>query len=250
MYFYEEGECITNTESALSKPSSFAKEENEKVVYFQNGCLTKLQSQGRFRSNLYLVPTNPRILDSTTTSAETATATESAEKAEETDAPEKESVAPTTAHPEENSKEREEPVEIKSSESTGSGREPSESAEQSSVEASTVSDEISSVPPADITNEKSTEDSTSAEVVDTTTSGQERETDPEEGFEEGEDYSAEEENEDDGRMPPEDRAMEKLSKKGEKAGYIKYKKHPKNFASKTAKLSHKKVQIKEEVSLC
>ncbi|KAE9414128.1 hypothetical protein Angca_002505 [Angiostrongylus cantonensis] len=37
MYFYEEGECITNSESALSKPSSFAKEENEKVVYFQNG---------------------------------------------------------------------------------------------------------------------------------------------------------------------------------------------------------------------
>ncbi|VDM59726.1 unnamed protein product [Angiostrongylus costaricensis] len=45
MYFYEEGECITNSESALSKPSSFAKEENEKVVYFQNGCLTKTKAQ-------------------------------------------------------------------------------------------------------------------------------------------------------------------------------------------------------------
>lgn len=45
MYFYEEGECITNSESALSKPSSFAKEENEKVVYFQNGCLTKIKAQ-------------------------------------------------------------------------------------------------------------------------------------------------------------------------------------------------------------
>ncbi|ETN70668.1 PAN domain protein [Necator americanus] len=32
MYFYEEGECITNTESALSKPNSFAKEENEKAT--------------------------------------------------------------------------------------------------------------------------------------------------------------------------------------------------------------------------
>ncbi|KJH42352.1 hypothetical protein DICVIV_11663 [Dictyocaulus viviparus] len=45
MYFYEEGECITNTESALSKPNSFTREENEKVVYFQNGCLTKIQKQ-------------------------------------------------------------------------------------------------------------------------------------------------------------------------------------------------------------
>ncbi|GMT06306.1 hypothetical protein PENTCL1PPCAC_28480, partial [Pristionchus entomophagus] len=41
MYFYEEGECITNTESALSRPASFAREDTEKVIYFQNGCLTR-----------------------------------------------------------------------------------------------------------------------------------------------------------------------------------------------------------------
>uniref|UniRef100_A0A8R1DJU5 Apple domain-containing protein n=1 Tax=Caenorhabditis japonica TaxID=281687 RepID=A0A8R1DJU5_CAEJA len=38
MYFYEDGECITNKESALTKPSGFTKEENDKVIYFQNGC--------------------------------------------------------------------------------------------------------------------------------------------------------------------------------------------------------------------
>ncbi|EGT54891.1 hypothetical protein CAEBREN_18872 [Caenorhabditis brenneri] len=38
MYFYEDGECITNKESALSKPAGFMKEENDKVIYFQNGC--------------------------------------------------------------------------------------------------------------------------------------------------------------------------------------------------------------------
>ncbi|CAB3401097.1 unnamed protein product [Caenorhabditis bovis] len=43
MFFYEDGECITNKESALSKPMAFTKEENDKVVYFQNGCdLSKL----------------------------------------------------------------------------------------------------------------------------------------------------------------------------------------------------------------
>ncbi|GMR60574.1 hypothetical protein PMAYCL1PPCAC_30769, partial [Pristionchus mayeri] len=41
MYFYEEGECITNTESALSRPASFAREDTEKVIYFQNGCLAR-----------------------------------------------------------------------------------------------------------------------------------------------------------------------------------------------------------------
>lgn len=38
MYFYEDGECITNKESALTKPAGFTKEENDKVIYFQNGC--------------------------------------------------------------------------------------------------------------------------------------------------------------------------------------------------------------------
>ncbi|VDM41131.1 unnamed protein product [Toxocara canis] len=48
MYFYEEGECITNTESALSKPSSFAREESDKVIYFQNGCNIVLEKQKLF----------------------------------------------------------------------------------------------------------------------------------------------------------------------------------------------------------
>uniref|UniRef100_A0A914WD04 Apple domain-containing protein n=1 Tax=Plectus sambesii TaxID=2011161 RepID=A0A914WD04_9BILA len=39
MFFYEEGECITNTESAESMPEVFAKEEVDKVVYFENACL-------------------------------------------------------------------------------------------------------------------------------------------------------------------------------------------------------------------
>ncbi|CAI2355563.1 unnamed protein product [Caenorhabditis sp. 36 PRJEB53466] len=38
MYFYEDGECITNKESALTKPSGFTKEESDRVIYFQNGC--------------------------------------------------------------------------------------------------------------------------------------------------------------------------------------------------------------------
>lgn len=39
MFYYEEGECITNTESAESMPEVFAKEEIDKVVYFENACL-------------------------------------------------------------------------------------------------------------------------------------------------------------------------------------------------------------------
>lgn len=38
MYFYQDGECITNKESALSKPTGFTKEEEDRVIYFQNGC--------------------------------------------------------------------------------------------------------------------------------------------------------------------------------------------------------------------
>ena len=36
MYFYEEGECITNSESAMTKPSSFSKDDTEKYVNFQS----------------------------------------------------------------------------------------------------------------------------------------------------------------------------------------------------------------------
>ncbi|EFO17114.1 hypothetical protein LOAG_11387 [Loa loa] len=45
MYFYTEGECITNTESAMTQPTSFAREENDKVIYIQNGCPAILARQ-------------------------------------------------------------------------------------------------------------------------------------------------------------------------------------------------------------
>ncbi|CAD6199415.1 unnamed protein product [Caenorhabditis auriculariae] len=38
MFFYEDKECITNSESAITKPSAFTKEDIDRVVYFQNGC--------------------------------------------------------------------------------------------------------------------------------------------------------------------------------------------------------------------
>ena len=39
MFFYEEGECITNIESAMSRPEDFGHpDDGDKVVYFQNGC--------------------------------------------------------------------------------------------------------------------------------------------------------------------------------------------------------------------
>lgn len=39
MYFYEEGECITNIESAMTKPEDFGHpDDGDRVVYFQNGC--------------------------------------------------------------------------------------------------------------------------------------------------------------------------------------------------------------------
>ncbi|VDM92362.1 unnamed protein product [Litomosoides sigmodontis] len=45
MYFYTEGECITNTESAMTQPTSFAREESDKVIYIQNGCPAILARQ-------------------------------------------------------------------------------------------------------------------------------------------------------------------------------------------------------------
>ncbi|EPB80578.1 PAN domain protein [Ancylostoma ceylanicum] len=187
MYFYEEGECITNTESALSKPSSFAKEENEKVVYFQNGCLTKLQSQ-----------------ETTTTSTEPSTTTESAEESDA--APEKEHADLTTVQPSEDvNSEKEAEAEAKSKEETGNGEEVTETANEpttTSVE-STTSSEISSVPPTSVIREKTSDeeeadDTTSAENTSTTTttgSVAAAESEPEEKLdEEDEDYGGEDEN--------------------------------------------------------
>ncbi|KAI1732211.1 PAN domain-containing protein [Ditylenchus destructor] len=40
MYFYEEGECITNLESAITRPDDFMKpDDDDKVVFFHNGCV-------------------------------------------------------------------------------------------------------------------------------------------------------------------------------------------------------------------
>ncbi|KAL3071005.1 hypothetical protein niasHS_016203 [Heterodera schachtii] len=40
MYFYEEGECITNVESATTAPSDFQRpEDDDKVVLIENGCM-------------------------------------------------------------------------------------------------------------------------------------------------------------------------------------------------------------------
>lgn len=50
MYFYEEGECITNIESASTQPNSFAKEENDKVIYFQNGCTESMKFQRKYEA--------------------------------------------------------------------------------------------------------------------------------------------------------------------------------------------------------
>ncbi|TMS36540.1 hypothetical protein L596_003682 [Steinernema carpocapsae] len=47
MYFPDEGECITNTESAISKPNHFGREENDEVIYIQNGCAHSLAVQER-----------------------------------------------------------------------------------------------------------------------------------------------------------------------------------------------------------
>ncbi|VDM97328.1 unnamed protein product [Thelazia callipaeda] len=50
MYFYAEGECITNTESAMTQPNSYAREESDKVIYIQNGCPAVLARQKQLGS--------------------------------------------------------------------------------------------------------------------------------------------------------------------------------------------------------
>lgn len=99
MYFYKEGECITNTESAITQPTSFAREESDKVIYIQNGCPAVLAQQKLLESS-----TTPGTaftkaensgetavseeLDSTSTPKEEAndSDTESADHSEETTA--------------------------------------------------------------------------------------------------------------------------------------------------------------------
>lgn len=52
MYFYTEGECITNTESAMTQPTSFAREESDKVIYLQNGCPAILARQKQLENSI------------------------------------------------------------------------------------------------------------------------------------------------------------------------------------------------------
>lgn len=43
-----EGECITNLESAITRPDDFMKpEDDDKVVFFHNGCVQHEQGNGR-----------------------------------------------------------------------------------------------------------------------------------------------------------------------------------------------------------
>uniref|UniRef100_A0A0N5AQ74 Apple domain-containing protein n=1 Tax=Syphacia muris TaxID=451379 RepID=A0A0N5AQ74_9BILA len=57
MYFYEEGECITNSESAQTVPSAFAHEDTDKVIYFQNGCEKVVENQKNMISGIYYTTT-------------------------------------------------------------------------------------------------------------------------------------------------------------------------------------------------
>jgi hypothetical protein len=38
VFFYEAGECITNTKTAADAPEAFVDEKMDRVVYFDNGC--------------------------------------------------------------------------------------------------------------------------------------------------------------------------------------------------------------------
>lgn len=52
MYFYEEGECITNLESAITRPDDFMKPDDEdKVIFFHNGCVQHVAAVETSESN-------------------------------------------------------------------------------------------------------------------------------------------------------------------------------------------------------
>ncbi|CAG9536973.1 unnamed protein product [Cercopithifilaria johnstoni] len=51
MYFYTESACITNTESAMTQPTSFTREENDNVIYIQNDCPTILARQKQLENS-------------------------------------------------------------------------------------------------------------------------------------------------------------------------------------------------------
>ncbi|WKY16008.1 hypothetical protein Q1695_001020 [Nippostrongylus brasiliensis] len=238
MYFYEEGECITNTESALSKPSAFAKEENEKVVYFQNGCLAKHKTE-----------------EATTISIESTTMPESSEQ-EETDAAGDAALkydleATTSPLPtdvfddsriDEGHVEESEKADVLTTDDSGT------SFTAPDLEASTA------VLPSSSTYEKPADDEDNAEPTSAETTPVifgPTAADAEHGvsnYEEDDEYVNEEDSADEvtTTQSPQ-KSLDLLSKKGEKASYIKYKKHPKSFASKTAKSPRKELALENEV---
>ncbi|KAK5982990.1 Apple domain-containing protein [Trichostrongylus colubriformis] len=230
MYFYEEGECITNTESALSKPSAFAKEDNEKVVYFQNGCLAKLQTQ-----------------ESVTAAAESTTASESAET---TDESETEPPSLSTTEPSDSTDAVDEATDIaqeneKERSITATTEEPSDSMEMNDDHETTTVEQPSRRNFESAGDEDDTEESTSAETTSAAARVTAAEIEPEMKVEDDdEDYVADEEGEETETAT----TAKRLEKKGEKASYIKYKKHPKNFASKTAKMTKKEVEEEIEAT--
>lgn len=62
MYFYEEGECILNTESAISQPDDFMKlEDDDKVIFFHNGCLDQNSSSINENNDDVVENTNEQI---------------------------------------------------------------------------------------------------------------------------------------------------------------------------------------------
>ncbi|ETN72879.1 hypothetical protein NECAME_18637, partial [Necator americanus] len=195
----------------------------------------------------------------TTSSTESNPATEVVEKAEEIEAnTEKEQTDNrTTVHPSEHNDGE---TESKSGEESGIEDESSNVGEQSSDTRSTektTSQESSTVNSPPITSGKSSdeedaEDATSTEFTSTTTDAiATTNSEPvEKNGEDDEEYVNEDENGGEVEtVTSSDGSFEKINKKGEKASYIKFKKHPKNFASKTANLSEKEAEVTEEVNL-
>ncbi|CAI5456785.1 unnamed protein product [Caenorhabditis angaria] len=114
MYFYEDGECITNKESALTKPAAFSKEENDKVVYFQNGCDPSevVEASGNSEEIVEEEEEATTVSTTTTTEKTTTTTEEAPVEEEETEAAEEEEGAEEGGEEAEYEEEEEEEEEV------------------------------------------------------------------------------------------------------------------------------------------
>ncbi|KAH7711190.1 protein C52B11.1 [Aphelenchoides avenae] len=113
MYFYEEGECITNIASANEHPEDFAQpEDGDKVIFMQNGCVTeattssestKEQSttQELLTTEEPTTTTKASAAPTTTEKDEEPSATEEAPKAKATKSTKKAAKKTTTEAPKE-----------------------------------------------------------------------------------------------------------------------------------------------------